>query len=155
MYLNNTAENISQPTLYDVTNFDGQTNAVGNEFNKFAYLHSGAFREIFGQKQKDCIGQSDVVEGYLKITNPAKGQNIFLRYHSWNSVHKNEVMLSYPNLCILGIDRKEGGQVKIEESCWFCYYYYNSDSGVRAPFRIALISLFLTILGQIISHILS
>ena len=65
------------------------------------------------------------------------------------------VGLGYRSLCELGFNPKEvktaPPTVEITPASWFKYYWNNSDSGIRAPFCIAVIGLCVTLLGTIFS----
>ena len=111
-------------------------------------MHSGAYAGILGVKQR--YARKHDLYGYLKLKS--NKNTIYLRYRAWNHVHKNEVMLSYINRCRLGlVGAKSDAKVKITKSCWFAYYWYNGDSGIRYPFIIAFFSLLFSIVGILLS----
>ena len=87
------------------------------------------------------------ISGYLILE---KGnRKIYLRYHSWNTVKGDEVMLSYRNRCLLGCgksqDMKPKPKVEIKASNWFWYYFFNNDAGIRTPLRLAIFGILLSI----------
>ena len=125
-----------------------QDGGINSECDKLAFMHSGAYAEILGVKQRDA--RKHDLYGYLKLKSHKN--TIYLRYRAWNHVNKKEVMLSYINRCRLGlVGAKSDAKVKITKSCWFAYYWYNGDSGIRYPFIIAFFSLLFSIVGILLS----
>ena len=132
--------------FYSVIRFN-QQGGVNEEYNNFAFLHSSAYRQIFGTKQKSLQKSWRGLSGYVKVKNGK--HKVYLRYHSWNGVKASEVQLSYLNYCRLGLDtsRKQTNEVEISKSCWFCYYCNHWDAGIKWPFILAFGSIILSLIG--------
>ncbi len=129
---------------------DGTLDSV---MNQRAFMHSGAYKKIFTFKQKDSKDARNY-GGYLKITHG--NRKVYLKYQSQNGVSGDEVQLTYAVRSALDVvvgKNEAPKEVKIEKAGWFCYYFYNSDEGIRCPFRLAVAGLILTIIGCIISVI--
>ena len=118
----------------------------GPENEKYAYMHSSEFKNIYAMPMHEL--SSHGIEGYLSITNSKNGRKIYRKYYGWSHIEESTVGLGYRSLCELGITNKqlldEPPVVDVKKAHWFCYYWHNSDSGVRAPFRIAVIGGILT-----------
>lgn len=114
---------------------------MNEEYNNYAFLHSGAYARIIGMKQNSCRKSWRGLSGYVKVKNCKR--NVYLKYHAWNGVKSSEVQLSYLNYCRLGLDTKKGGnnEVGISKSWWFCYYTHHWDAGIKWPFILAFIGL--------------
>ena len=54
--------------LYSVIPFDKQ-GGVNEEYNNFAFLHSSAYNQIFGTKQKSLQKSWRGLSGYVKVKN--------------------------------------------------------------------------------------
>lgn len=127
-------------------NLDYMVSAVNKvkfdpNWDKYAFFHSGAFKEIFGATQK-CIGS----EGYVKISS--KKKNVYLRFRSINCVKKGEIQLSYLNRSILNVVKQkneEPAHVSVTKTNWFRYHWNNTDVAARHNFRWAFIG-FLTLI---------
>lgn len=123
------------------------------ECEKYAFMHSSEFNNIY--KTKMYKSSTRGIEGYLSITNPTTGITIYRKYYGWSDMEGANVGLGYRSLCELGFNPKEvktaPPTVEITPASWFKYYWKNSDSGIRAPFCIAVIGLCVTLLGTIFS----
>lgn len=114
------------------------------EMEKYAVMHTSEFTNVFGSPMKATTSSSGI-EGYLSITNKAAGKTIYRKYCGWKTIDTSTVGLGYRSLCELGITEEELKNtppvVDVKKECWFTYYWKNSDSGIRAPFRIGVWSL--------------
>ena len=121
------------------------------ECEKYAFMHSSEFNNIY--KTKMYKSSTRGIEGYLSITNPTTGITIYRKYCGWSGMEGANVGLGYRSLCELGIEQKEletaPPTVEIKPACWFKYYWKNSDSGIRAPFRFATIGMFSAFIGAL------
>lgn len=131
---------------YSVVPFTEQ-GGVNEEYNNFAFLHSGAYATIIGTKQKSNQNSWRGLSGYVKVKNGKR--KVHLQYHAWNGVKSSEVQLSYLNYCRLGLDtsKNKKNEVEICKSWWFCYYTHHWDAGIRWPFILALGSIILGLIG--------
>lgn len=133
---------------YTAIQFDND-GGISAECDNYAYMHSGAFKDIVGKRQLDYAKNRRDGICYLKISRENK--SIYLRYRAWSRVHKGEVMLSYVNRCRLGIVNVDKPLVKIKKSGWWRYSAFNRDSTIRFQFWMTVFAIFLTIIGIILS----
>lgn len=135
--------------FYSVIPFN-QQGGVNEEYNNFAFLHSSAYRQIFGTKQKSLQKSWRGLSGYVKVKNGK--HKVYLKYHAWNGVKSSEVQLSYLNYCCLGLDpsKNKKNEVEICKSNWFCYYTHHWDAGIKWPFILAFGSIILSIIGILV-----
>lgn len=121
----------------------------GPENEKYAYMRSSEFRNVYAQPMYKLASRG--IEGYLSITNRSTGMKIYRKYCGWTEMEESAIGLGYRSLCELGITEEDfislPKEVIVKKAHWFCYYWHNSDSGVRAPFRIAVIGSMLTALS--------
>ena len=121
------------------------------ECEKYAFMHSSEFNNIY--KTKMYKSSTRGIEGYLSITNLTTGITIYRKYCGWSDMEGANVGLGYRSLCELGFNPKEvkivPPTVEITPVSWFCYYWKNSDSGIRVPFKIGVWGIFSAILGAL------
>lgn len=121
------------------------------ECEKYAFMHSSEFNNIY--KTKMYKSSTRGIEGYLSITNSTTGITIYRKYCGWSDMEGANVGLGYRSLCELGFNPKEvktaPPTVEITPASWFCYYWKNSDSGIRVPFRFATIGVFSAFISAI------
>lgn len=121
------------------------------ECEKYAFMHSSEFNNIYQKRMHKSSARN--LEGYLSITNPTTGITIYRKYCGWSGMEGANVGLGYRSLCELGFNPKEvetvPPTVEITPASWFCYYWMNSDSGIRAPFRFATIGMFSAFIGAL------
>ena len=127
-------------------NDEGSINA---EYDNLACLHSGAFADIMGEKQKHLNGT--YATGYLKLSHGK--DKIYLKFKAMNGIRKSEVMLSYTNMCRLGIAMKKDAKVSISKSCLFPFLWKNCNASIRVPFRFTIWGFALSVIATIISLI--
>lgn len=121
---------------------------ISAECDSYAYMHSGAFKDIAGKRQLDYAKNRRDGICYLKISRGNK--SIYLKFRAWNSVHKGEVMLSYINRCRLGIVNDDKPLVQISKSDWWRYNAFNHDSTIHFQFWMTVFAIFLAIIGIIV-----
>lgn len=121
------------------------------ECEKYAFMHSSEFNHIYQKRMHKSSACN--LEGYLSITNPTTGITIYRKYCGWSGMEGANVGLGYRSLCELGFNPKEvetvPPTVEITPASWFCYYWMNSDSGIRAPFRFATIGMSSAFIGAL------
>ena len=114
-----------------------------DNIDKYVFTHGSEFK-------KNGIdfnsAEPHITEGYVKIT--ADGKTIYRKLLGAN-INAKQVQMSYRSMKELKIN--EDKEVSLEKVSWFGYYWNNSDSGVRAPFKFAFISLILTLIGSLIT----
>ena len=133
---------------YQVQVFDKE-GCISTECDNYAFFHSMTYKEIENKQMNQREDNENDFYSYVELK--AEGRHpIYLKYHSWHT-YKNYVMLSYKNRCLLGMGKSGSlGMVKITKTSWFKYYWYNNDSGIKQPFRIAVWGLVLTFISTII-----
>lgn len=135
--------------MYFVENLPQEAQCA--ECEKYAYMHSSEFKKIY--KTKMSKSSTRGIEGYLSITNSTTGITIYRKYCGWSDMEGANVGLGYRSLCELGFNPKEvkivPPTVEITPVSWFCYYWKNSDSGIRVPFRFATIGVFSAFISAI------
>lgn len=115
------------------------------EAEKYAFFYSKEFKKFFDKSMKDVDDTKDL-EGYLELS--ANRRKVYRRFHGWH-VSSGIVQLTYRTMCELKVSQNE--EVLVKNSNWFKFYYYNSDSGTKWPFRIGLYSLLFAIVSIIIA----
>lgn len=118
------------------------------DLDDYAYFHSTAFESIFGKKKRD----SDIYDGagFLKVSRGNK--SLYLKYYRNRYATKHQVMLSYFNQGLLGIDPKAGEGSKadvtvqnddntllVSKASWLAYNWNNRNLTERWNFRAAAI----------------
>lgn len=126
-------EKLQVKSCYDLPS--GSIN-IHPEFDEFAFMHSSVFEKIFGVKKKEASEYQ--IGAFLRLQ--AGNKKVYLRYHGLPKATKDIVLLSYTNLCKLGIAGKEDvEEVNISKSNWFVYNWMNPDISSRWNFRLAII----------------
>lgn len=136
---------------FTVNNYRYTPNTIEETTNNYAFLYSGAYKRIVGATKKETSNKKKL-EGYLKVTSNHK-KSVYLKYIGWNGVGKNEIRLTYYNQCAL--DVSIGDIVTVKPCSAFIYYWKCWDSGIRIPFKIANIGLWISIVSSIISIIVT
>lgn len=134
------------------------------ELDDYAYFHSMAFESIFGKKKRgsDIYGGA----GFLKVSRGNK--SLYLKYYRNRYAKKHEVMLSYFNQGLLGIDPKAGegnnadaavqnddNTVLVSKASWLAYNWNNRNLTERWNFRVAAIGIAALIVMDIPQFIIS
>lgn len=120
---------------------------------KFAIMNEKTFSCHIGYQRQHTSNQQEL-EGLLKITNPKNNKSIYRKFRFDPTVEDNRILLSLTARSELGFyktfleDTKF--YVSVRKANWFCYYWKNSDSSIRSPFKLAVISLFITVFFPII-----
>lgn len=140
-----------------VTEFNNE-GGVATDYDNYAFFQSNTYQKIFAKRMHSSkYGEAVDIVGYVKIKRGDR--KIYLRYHSWNTIKGDEVMLSYRNRCLLGCGSRDemakGPEVEVSPSSWWNYFLYNNDSGIKVPFKIAAWSLAITVITSVISIIIS
>ena len=136
-----------------ITEFDNE-GGVATDYDNYAFFQSNTYQKIFAKRMHSSkYGEAVDIVGYVKIKRGDR--KIYLRYHSWNTTKGNDVMLSYRNRCLLGCgsrdEMKKEPEVEVSPSSWWHYFFYNNDSGIRKPFRIAVWGLAITVVSSFVS----
>ena len=131
--------------IYSVQAFDSER-GISTEYDNYAFFHSSQYKEIENEQMNQREDNENDFFSYVKLQ--VKGRKpIYLKYHSWH-VCKRHVMLSYKNRCLLGMGKPNSlRKVLVTKTCWFKYYWYNNDSGVKCPFRISVVGLAITVIS--------
>ncbi|HRY98211.1 MAG TPA: hypothetical protein P5550_04055 [Bacteroidales bacterium] len=89
----------------------------------------------------------------LKLSNQSSGKSITLEFVSGNSkgIDKNEIALSSNNMTALGIQKGENVRLDINKGNSFTFYYFNQDKNLMLTFRIAIISILLSLISLFVS----
>lgn len=116
------------------------------DINDFAFFHSSRYEKITGKKKYQRKSKDSDL--YVAIANGKK--KIYLKYHSAN-VTKDYLLLSYSNLCRLGVNGAEDINVEVRESNSFWFSWFNINSATRIGFRIAVYSVSVSILSIILT----
>lgn len=119
------------------------------DFERYVLIYSSDFEAIFDEKMKDT-NNSNMLEGLVKITNNNnKNKKSVYRKCIGRHVEKDIVQMGYRTQSELEI--KSGNEVEIKPAKWFPYYWHNSDSYYKYPFRIACIALIITCLSFLLN----
>lgn len=108
---------------------------------RYVLIGQKSFEGIHGQTIKET-SNSNILEGLVKITY--KGKCVYRKCIGRN-ISLDEIQMGYRTKCELKVDYDS--EVSVESANWFAYYWYNSDSYFKHPFRIAVISAIITILS--------
>lgn len=121
-----------------------------NDYECYALVNSRKMAETQDEnKMADYGDSSDAIEGLVKISHNCKA--VYRKCKARNGLKGNEVALGYRTLQKLGLPK--GAQVKIKPTCWFCYLWHHYESVIKWPFRFAVVSLLITLVGAIFSII--
>lgn len=117
---------------------EGQNSSVKiqPELDEYAFMHSSAFKNIFGKKQKESGLYSS--GGYLKLSNGK--HKLYLKYHQLNGVNGDEIRLSYANRSLLGLNSDTTLEIKVKKVNWFSYNWNNRNVDKRWGFRTTMIA---------------
>ena len=98
----------------------------------FAFMYYQEYDDVFGNNMSSKTDPNEIA-GFLKISHFNK--KVYRKFRGWNGVKSETVRLTYRTMCELGV--KPGDEVTIEPTCWFDYYWYHSNAGIKYPFIIA------------------
>ncbi len=111
---------------------------------KYAIMNADTFYNCVHYR-KSKVNAPNKLEGLLKITNPCTKRSIYRKYFFHKDVDKNTVLLSLTSRSELGFHDKLSKETKlyvcVKETNWFSYYWHNSDSFIRCPFKLAIAAL--------------
>lgn len=115
---------------------------------KYAVMNAKTFEKCTEYK-KSKIHDSNKLEGLLRISNPFTKKSIYRKYRYDKSVMDNQIRLSLTARSELGIEwnKDANRNVSVEKANWFCYYWHNSDSSIRMPFRLTVLALSCSVLS--------
>lgn len=123
-----------------------------SECEKFAYMRSDEFRNIHETPMYAATARS--IEGYLSIKCETTGKIIYRKYHGWTTMDESTIGLGYRSRCELGITEKQLQEappiVVVRPASWFWYYWRNSDSGIKMPFKLAFVSCLVALLSFVL-----
>lgn len=121
---------------------------------KYAVMNADTFKKCTGYR-KSAVEDAEKLEGLLKITNLRSKKSIYRKYYYNPVLNNNTVLLSLTARSELGFTgvyrRSNNWLVCITKANWFIYYWCNSDSSIRNPFRWAFCGIILTVLSVILS----
>ena len=117
---------------------------VNPDFERYVRVHSRAFVEIFGQRVKDASENGNELEGLVQIS--CAGKTVYRKCIGAN-IDSELIEIGYRTICELSIDY--GENVDVRPASWFEYYWNNSESGIKHPFRIAVVGFIITVLSFI------
>lgn len=116
-----------------------------------AYFQANAYKDIFKKKKKDAP-QNEQRLSVVKICRC--NRKIYRKYitKSPKGLTKDDIVLSLNACQQLGIKKDDTDKnVCVMKSWWFPFYWYHSNSATRISFRVGLISLFIGLLGVVLS----
>lgn len=118
--------------------------------DKYAVMNAKTFRDDVGY-QKSNVSKSVKLEGLLKITNPCNKRKIYRKYRYDKECKDGQILLSLSARSELGFhdvfSKDNKLHVCVKQACWFAYYWCNSDSYIRHPFRLAVIAMICTVIS--------
>ena len=119
--------------------------------NSYAFFNSNAFLKIFNFTKKDAPSELHS-EGYVRLS--CNSRKIYLRYKALPPVKSGQVMLTYENLCKLGVvttKNQEPFEVVVQPSCWWKFIWHNTNVVTRTAFRISFIGIIISIISIVFS----
>ncbi len=109
---------------------------AGIDIDEYAFLHPTQFEKISGKKKHQITDKDGQL--YLRVSkNKIK---VYLKYFSRN-IPGNDVMLSYSNLCRIGIVKSNDRKVDIRKVNWIRFMWNNNNTMVKWSFRVTTFSL--------------
>lgn len=116
------------------------------DFERYVRVHSRSFSEIYHDSLKKTDDHNSL-EGIVSIYSIESNKTIYRKLVGGH-VNSGDVEMGYRTQCELKV--REGENVDIKPANWFCYYWCNSDSYLKHPFRIAFFSAVITMFSFII-----
>ena len=117
---------------------------------KYAVMNADTFKKCTGYR-KSAVQDAEKLEGLLKITNLRNKKSIYRKYHYNPALNNNTVSLSLTARSELGFKgvyrRSNNWLVCITKANWFMYYWRNSDSSIKKPFRWAFLGVIMTMIS--------
>lgn len=139
---------------------------ISPELDSYAFMNSRLYASLMKHPMNE--GLKDDLYCYVKVSYK-DNKPIYLKYRAIPNACKDQVFLSYINLCRLGalsneekesriIKSDEGVltlpiELKIEKTNWFVFNWNRGDSGERKMFRWAFIGCILA-LGSLITDLI-
>ena len=140
---------MSQKLIKAILEFDKDfVDRYPDTYEQYAVLSSRAYKDLFGNKE-DVPEYAQ--EGLLKIS---KGCKSIYRKYKGKSIkdETNYVVVGYRSRKYLGVNERE--QVVVKPTWWLPYLWHYYDTPTKHAFRLAVISLFLTLLFEIATLLL-
>lgn len=127
--------------IYEVTRVDPEGHEFTDKYAHYAWIYARDYEDIFDAKRKLTNGS------YVKIEHGSKC--IYRAIETAGKVKHETIGLSYNSLCDLGIDPRKinSAKVTITPSCTYNFLRHHPDDAQKLPYRIALFSLFVSILS--------
>ena len=120
-----------------------------SDYEHYVLVNSSAFGSIYGEKINET-NKPDTLEGLVKVS--FNGHSVYRKAISRCFVKKDKVQMGYRTHSELGIkDVNAEHKVQIVPANWFKYLWFNYESYVKQPFRVAVLGLVITIFSFIIS----
>ena len=119
-----------------------------NEYERYALVYSKSFAKIYDNNKslKELSNNNSALEGFVKIKY--NGETVYRKCCAHFGINGGEIAIGYRTMCKLGIT-EEDKEVEVVSTNWFCYLWKHVDSIIRCPFRIAVISLLISVIGII------
>ena len=117
------------------------------DFERYVLVYSRNYEAIFGEKINET-DNSNVLEGFVKLTY--NNRSIY-RKAIGRKVDSTHIQMGYRTQSELSVN--EGENVKVSPTCWFCYYWYNSENYIKHGFRIGLLGFVLAVVSFLIGII--
>lgn len=143
---------------------------ISPELDRYAFMNSKLYESLMTHKMREGVG--DDLYCYVKVSYE-NNKPIYLKYRSIPSAQKNQIFLTYINLCRLGvlteeetrkraIEAENSGteipiKLKIEKTNWFRFNWNGGDKGEKKLFRwtfLAFVIGFLAIITDLIFNII-
>lgn len=133
---------------------------ISPELDRYAFMNSKLYKILMTHGMKE--GAGDEFYCYVKVSYE-NNKPIYLKYRSIPLAHKNQVFLTYINLCRLGALTEEESQkrekdaensdaespikLKIEKTNWFLFNWNGGDAGEKNLFRWTFLALIIGLLA--------
>lgn len=145
-----------EETPFTAKPIDKEFVKLHNNYERYALVYSKSFAKIYDDKSLEYHrDDNNVLEGFVKIKH--NGRTVYRKCCAHFGINGGEVAIGYRTMRELGLPEKNNAKdnnVQISATNWFCYLWKHMDSIIRWPFRIALISLLLSIIGIILNLIM-
>lgn len=116
-----------------------------------AYFQANAYKDIFKKKKQDAP-QNEQRLSVVKICRCDR--KIYRKYvaKSPTGLKKDDIVISLNASQQLGIKKEDTDKyVCVMKSYWLPFYWYHSNSATRISFRVGLVSMFIGLLGVVLS----
>ena len=117
---------------------------------RYAIMNANTFKECVGYK-RSSVQDPKKLEGLLKITKTPENKSIYRKYRYDPEVKDGQILLSLTARSELGLNGQyrlsNKWKVEVKTANWFCYYWCNSDSSIKKPFRWAFCGVIMTLVS--------